>query len=776
VFDSLKGKLLFLAVSACFSIMLCRFYFQPLIIIATIAFLIFLLIKNERSLFLLCLATTLLFIGIFSLTERHNQSSLKEGDYTTIGLISSIPSIDGNQFKGYLENGSGEKLIFYYKIKSLAEKEALKRINPGTYCRFKGELVVPKSPTMPNAFDYKQYLYDHHIHWQYFAEEIGNCKSEKMDLLLMLIEIRKNGLNFIEEHFPSSSVGIVQALLFGEIDLLEQDVETAYQELGIVHLLAISGSHVTLLVSGIYFLFIYFGMTHEKTRIVLIVLLPVYMILTGASPSVIRACFMAIVYFLLKLFKIRNSTLDVISFTFLVLLAMNPYYLFQVGFQLSYAVTFGLLLSYRIVEHFASWLTKLIVVSSIAQLCSLPLLLFHFYEVSLISLPMNIVFVPLYSFVVLPGAIITTVITAVSSSIGAYMITMFSNLLLQTHKFVLFALAIPHTMLTTGKLPIFTLIALIISIVYLFLRFEQRQSINYLYRPAVYLIVVFLIQAMTPFFQASGKVLVIDVGQGDSIFIQRPFNKGNYLIDTGGRISFPQEEWEERRSAFSIAKNVTVPYFKSIGVTKLDALFLTHGDLDHIGEALSLLEEIKVKELIIPKGFMRGELEQKIIQAAERKRVKITTVQAGDQLTFQNHSFYVVSPVDFTESKNDDSLVLWTELGGLRWLFTGDAEMDAEKKLVKNYPSLQADVVKVGHHGSKGSTSEEFLDQVKPKIALVSTGLNNRYHHPHTEVLDKLAARNISLFRTDLNGAILYHFKGKVGTFSTYAPYDKVNK
>lgn len=736
----------------------------------------FLLIKNERSLFLLSIATILLFIGIFSLTERHNQSSLNEGSYTTIGLISSIPSIDGNQFKGYLENGSGEKLIFHYKIKSLAEKEALKRINPGTYCRFKGELVVPKSPTMPNAFDYKQYLHDHHIHWQYFVEEIGNCQSKKMDLLLILIEIRKNGLNFIEEHFPSPSVGIVQALLFGEIDLLEQDVETAYQELGIVHLLAISGSHVTLLVSGIYFLFIYFGVTHEKTRIVFIVLLPVYMILTGASPSVIRACFMAIFYFLLKLFKIRNSTLDVISFTFLVLLVMNPYYLFQVGFQLSYAVTFGLLLSYRIVEHFASWLTKLTVVSGIAQLCSLPLLLFHFYEVSLISLPMNMVFVPLYSFVVLPGAIITTVITAVSSSIGSYLITVFSDLLLQTHKLVLFASVIPHTMLTTGKLSTFTLIALIISIVYLFVRFEQRQSINYLYRPAVYLSVVFLIQAMTPFFQPSGKVLVIDVGQGDSIFIQRPFNKGNYLIDTGGRISFPQEEWEGRRSAFSISKNVTVPYFKSIGVTKLDALFLTHGDMDHVGEVLSLLEEVKVKELIIPKGFVRGELEQKIMQVAERKRVKITTVQAGDQLSFQNQSFYIVSPVDLTESKNDDSLVLWTELGGLKWLFTGDAEMDAEKKIVKNYPLLQADVVKVGHHGSKGSTSEELLDHVKPKIALVSAGLNNRYQHPHTEVLDNLVARNISLFRTDLDGAILYHFKGEAGTFSTYPPYDKVNK
>ena len=132
--------------------------------------------------------------------------------------------------------------------------------------------------------------------------------------------------------------------------------------------------------------------------------------------------------------------------------------------------------------------------------------------------------------------------------------------------------------------------------------------------------------------------------------------------------------------------------------------------------------------------------------------------------------------MDLTESKNDDSLVLWTELGGLQWLFTGDAEMDAEKKIIKSYPSLKADVIKVGHHGSKGSTSEELLDHVKPKIALVSAGLNNRYQHPHPDVLDKLAARNISLFRTDLDGAILYHFKGKAGTFSTYPPYDRVNK
>jgi competence protein ComEC len=774
VFDFLKGKLLFLAISAVFSIMLCRDQFNPLLISTTLAFLIFLLLKKERLLFLLCTATILLFICIFFYTEFHNKSSLKDGTYTVNAIITSIPSIDGNQFKGNIKNNSGEKITFYYRISSLEEKIALEKINPGTYCVFKGELIMPKSSTMPNAFNYKQYLHDHHIHWQYEVEEIENCHGGKMDWLFLLLEIRKNGLAFIEEHFPNSSVGIVQALLFGETGMLDHDVETAYQELGVVHLLAISGSHVALLVSGIYYLFIYCGITHERTKIVLVLILPVYMILTGAAPSVIRACFMVIIYFLIKLCKRRVSSLDVISFTFLVLLLINPYYLFQVGFQLSYAVTFGLLLSIGIVEHFTSWLVKLTVVSFIAQLCSTPLLLFHFYEVSLISLPMNMLFVPLYSFVILPGAIVSTGLAAVSLTIGIHIINLFSEILQQTHQIVLFASSIPYTTLTIGKPTKLITIGLMISIIYLFLQFERHRRIKLLFRPTLYLFFVIIIQVVSPFINPSGKVLIIDVGQGDSIFIQRPYNKGNYLIDTGGRISFPKEKWEETSNSFSITEDVTVPFLKSIGITELDALFLTHGDLDHIGEALPLMDKVKIKELIIPKGFVRGELEEKIIQVAESKRIKITTVNAGDQLSFKDHPFYVVSPQVLTESKNDDSLILWTELGGLKWLFTGDGEIEGEKKLINMYPSLKVDVLKVGHHGSKGSTSEQLLDHIKPRVALVSAGLNNRYQHPHSEVLERLSVRKIPLLRTDQNGAILYHFKGNTGTFSTHPPYDVV--
>ncbi|WP_299087728.1 DNA internalization-related competence protein ComEC/Rec2 [uncultured Metabacillus sp.] len=772
----MQGRLYFLAVSASLSLIICRFQFHPAAIAATIFYLFYLYYRRQHFLFFLSLLTVLCFIFVFYFTEHHNKTGLTEGRYSGEGIISSIPYSDGNQYRGYVKTRHGEKLVFTYTIQSFKEKQALNQINPGMICSFSGELKRPKLPTMPNAFNYHQYLHDHHIHWQYQVEEIGKCKAEKSNWYYTLLNLRKDGLAFIEAHFPSESVGIVQALIFGDRRLIDSDLDKAYQELGIVHLLAISGSHIALLAGAIYYFLLYCGMTHEKAKAVLIVLLPVYMILTGASPSVVRASFMVVLYLLIKLCKKQISSLDVISFTYLVLLIINPYYLFQAGFQLSYAVSFGLLLSLGIVEHFNNVLAKLTVVSAIAQLCSMPILLHHFYEISLISLPMNMLFVPLYSFIILPLSILATSMAAIFPLIGVHIIQIFSEMLLVTHKIVLFASSLSISTFVTGRPALPITCALVVAIFYLVYQFEIYKRIKLLLRPALFLALVLLIQVGLPYLNPYGKVIMIDVGQGDSIFIHLPFKKGTFLIDTGGRITFPKEKWEETSDSFTIAEDVTIPYLKSIGITKVDALFLTHGDTDHIGEAIPIMEGIKVEELIIPKGFVREELEQKVIETAENKRTEIKAVKAGDTILFHDFSFYVVAPITLTASKNDDSLVLWTELGGLSWLFTGDAEMGSEEKMISKFPGLRADVLKVGHHGSKGSTSDSFLDSILPSIALVSAGYNNRYQHPHSEVVDKLSSRGIPLLRTDLDGAILYNFKGKTGTFSTHPPYDKVKE
>ncbi|WP_275669614.1 DNA internalization-related competence protein ComEC/Rec2 [Metabacillus litoralis] len=768
----IKGNLLFYAIAASLAILVSRFDFHPLAIISTCFYLVFFLVKNRLPLFVYCLLTIITYLGVFHVTEISNKTSLQGGEYTSIGEIITIPTIDGNFLTGTIQNPQGEKLVFSYVLKTQNEKHLYKKLESGNSCTFKGELQIPKSPTMPNAFNYKQYLYDHHIHWKYQVKEIENCYSTNRGVMNTLVNLRKSGLNLVERNFSKTSVGIVQALIFGERHLLQEDIEQAYQELGIVHLLAISGLHVGLLVGGIYFLLIFFGITHEKSKIIMIIFLPIYMVLTGGAPSVLRASMMVIIYFVLQLLKQKVPPLDVISFTYLCLLFINPYYLFQIGFQLSFVVSFGLLLSSRILQYFTSWILKLTTVSLIAQICGIPLLLSNFYEFSLISLPMNMIFVPFYSFIILPLAIVATFTLSIPF-IGPLFVYLITSLLELSHQLVLFASTIPLT-ITTGKPSLIFLFFCIVLLLLLFIRYEKTKKGKTLILPTMLLLLLFVCQALGQKMNSVGQVLTVDVGQGDSIFIQQPFNGGTFLIDTGGKVSFPKEEWEKSNRSYSIVKSVTVPYLKSIGVTKLNGLFLTHGDFDHIGEVLTLMDEIKIEQIIIPIGFERGELEENIINKAFEKGINIKEVKSGDQLNYKDLSFHVVSPNKLTESKNNDSLVLWAKIGGLKWVFTGDAEINSEELMIKSYPSLKADVMKVGHHGSKGSTSEKFLDAIDPSYAIVSAGYNNRYQHPHKEVVDKLFKRNINILRTDLDGAVLYRYKGNSGTFLTHPPYDEV--
>ncbi|CDW59576.1 Lactamase B and dCMP cyt deam 1 domain containing protein [Trichuris trichiura] len=255
----------------------------------------------------------------------------------------------------------------------------------------------------------------------------------------------------------------------------------------------------------------------------------------------------------------------------------------------------------------------------------------------------------------------------------------------------------------------------------------------------------------TQVLQAKGMVAFVDVGQGDSIFIKPPFKQETFLIDTGGRLTFRQKKWQSRQQKHLSDYNL-LPFLKSLGCTKIDHLLITHNDADHMGELMNVIDNVKVKNLYLAKG---SQVELKtLIQSI--KGTKIHLVKKGDTVG-NKLKVQILSPEKST-GENDDSLVTYFTINHQRFLLTGDLETTGEEALIRNYPQLKTDFLKVGHHGSNTSTGKELLEKVRPKYAIISAGKKNRYGHPTQETLTKLNKQKIRVFRTDQQGMIYYHW------------------
>lgn len=248
------------------------------------------------------------------------------------------------------------------------------------------------------------------------------------------------------------------------------------------------------------------------------------------------------------------------------------------------------------------------------------------------------------------------------------------------------------------------------------------------------------------------------------------------MIDTGGRLLFPEEDWQRRRDPFQVGDDVLLPLLKSKKVNKIDKLILTHSDIDHMGAAHELIGQVIIDEIIIAPNSAEKPFMRELITAAQLNGITIKEVKAGYGWKNKSGEFQFLFPFDNEYKGNDSSLVLFAIFGGLTWMFMGDVETDGEKEIIRSYPELSANVLKVGHHGSKSSTTEELLLLVQPEYSIISAGRNNRYGHPHPEVLMRLHTFDTAILRTDEHGAIHYIFTKKGGTFHTQWQYDKAIK
>lgn len=679
--------------------------------------------------------------------EKFNASSYTATEYSGNCQIIDNLKIDGDSFQAFVRCEK-EKFQLSYKITTEEEQQKLRRLHYGQFISVSANIETPSANRNQNQFNYQSYLKNQNVHYILRVSNLAISNQFSPSFLMRLQNIRLKIITHLTEKISSIISPYCLALISGEKNGFSPEMYEVYQQMGVVHLLAISGLHVNLLIGAIYFLLLKFGITRERAITCLLVFLPFYVILTGANPPVIRAATMTALLLLSEKYTTKWSSFSAICLSFILFFLSQPYVVKEVGFQLSYAVSFGIILSSRqILTKQQNAFTKSLAISFISTIMSSVVMMYHFYSFSWVGIFFNLIYVPIFTIIILPGCLTVFVLSFFSTEIFHFPEAVLTFFIQLVEKLTYIFANIPHQTIVTGRPNTVILVLIIITIIIFFSQWQKKKF-------PFWIFICFCFLCYLASFNFSGKVSFIDVGQGDSILIQLPYNQGNYLIDTGGQLPFEKEAWAKKRKPFTIGGSTLTPVLKSKGINRLDKVIITHSDADHMEGLDDLQKNITINELIYAKGAENKPIMKEALAAMPK--VKQTIILAGAKWQIGENSFECLYPDKVGEGGNDDSIVLKAVLDGKIWLFTGDLEANGEKGISEQ--PIKADILKVGHHGSKTSSSKEFIQKVKPTFAVISCGLNNRFGHPHAETINTLETAGVTILRTDVQGEIIYTF------------------
>ena len=518
----------------------------------------------------------------------------------------------------------------------------------------------------------------------------------------------------------------IKAFVMGNKKEIDINYTKKYQSLGVSHLFAISGMHISLISGLLLFILSKFKSKYVLTSLFLIF----YIFLTGFSASVLRSSLIFIIYSFFKMIKIEIKSIYIVIFLFSIFLLVNPFYIYDIGFKFSFLVSYSILFFQKEIENKKGYFRKTLFISFLSFIISMPIVINNFYQINILSVLFNLVYVPFISFIIFPLGLLTYFLPICDMILNflEYITDLFSN--------------IPST-LYMAKIPLILVVIYHIFVIYYFKRSSRIKTL---------ILILFIIIFYNFNRVVMPTITFIDVGQGDSSLLR--IHDKNILIDTGGKVSFKKEEtWSERNNDSSLCNNVLLPYLKSNGVKKLDYLILTHGDFDHMGEAINLVNNFKVEKVIFNCGEY-NDLESELIKVLDKKDIKYYS--CIEELNIDNNKLYFLNTKEY-DNENDNSVVIHTKLNNYKFLFMGDASILTEKEILDKYNLTNIDVLKVGHHGSKTSSSKEFVDTINHKYSIISVGKNNRYGHPNNEVLNNL--EDSKVYRTDQDGSIKFKIK-----------------
>ncbi len=662
---------------------------------------------NKKILFIIII---LAIIRVFIVLFYNSNYCLKENK-TIDGTITNIKRIKD---KEEIDVNRKYKLILYKKT----------NFNLGDKIRVKGKFTCPSDNTVPNLFNYRKYLLSKGI------KMISN--NAKVTLIKKNTNVFYTIKNLIIKKISLyKSHEYLSTFILGDTSNLDKDVKQGYSDIGIVHLFAISGMHIS------FFLLI-LNRIFKKSKyknIVIIFFLLFFLFLTNFCESLLRCVMFFGLSNLNKKFKFGFKNEILVIITALLLIIINPFLIYSIGFSFSIIITFFIILSSNLFK-LKSYLLKTLIMSIICFLSSVPILAFHFFKINFLSIIYNVIFVPLITFLYFPLSLITFVLP-IFDTLYYQLINILEYIVLHLNNFKLLTFIISKPNL------------IIILIYYIFLFLSVKVNKKYI----TFFFIILLININSSFFINKPEVIFLDVGQGDSNILILPRGKA-LLIDTGGIY----------KNENSIVKNKTIPYLNSRGINQIQSLIITHGDFDHMGEGINLFNDFKVKEVIFNCGEF-NELEQDLIYVLANKKIPYYSCIKqlnidGNKLYFLNHEIY--------DNENDNSNVIYMELNNYKFLFMADASIKVEKDLLKKYNLNNIDVLKVGHHGSKTSSGKAFIDNINLKYSIISVGKNNRYNLPNKQTIDNLSSSKI--YRTDKNGSITVKIKNNKLKINTCSP------
>ena len=637
---------------------------------------------------------------------------------------------DSLSFRG---KADGRTFQVYYKLQSEEEKEHFQALTDLYEIELEGKLSEPEGQRNFGGFDYQAYLKTQGIYQTLTIKSIQSVKQvSSWDIGENLSSLRRKAIVWIKSHFPDPMRNYMTGLLLGHLDTDFEEMNELYSSLGIIHLFALSGMQVGFFMDAFKKLLLRLGLTQEKLKWLTYPFSLIYAGLTGFSASVIRSLLQKL------LTQHGYKGLDNFALTVLVLFIIMPNFFLTAGGVLSCAYAFILTMTSKEGEGLKAIARESLVIS----LGILPILSFYFAEFQPWSILLTFVFSFLFDLVFLP---LLSILFALSFLYPVFQLNFIFEWLEGMIRLVSQVASRP---LVFGQPNAWLLVLLLISLA---LVYDLRKNIKRLAVLSLLIIGLFFLTKHP----LENEMTMLDVGQGESIFL-RDVTAKTILIDVGGKAESNKkiEKWQEKATT-SNAQRSLIPYLKSRGVAKIDQLILTNTDKEHVGDLLEVTKAFHVGEILVSKGSLK---QKEFVAELQVTQTKVRSVTEGENLPIFGSQLEVLSPRKIGDGDHEDSLVLYGKLLDKNFLFTGNLEEKGEKDLLNQYPDLEVDVLKVGQHGSKKSSSSAFLEQLKPEMTLISVGKSNRTKLPHQETLTRLEDINSKVYRTDQQGAI--RFKG----------------